>query len=153
MKKLMMPAMFVLALLIGGTAMAWMAKFGPFARNDHAEKVIQPEQLAPTTPDSRFVTLDKLIVMLQPSESGRARYLVLDLVFQTDSSREKQVKSQLPLLRSASYRALSDYTAEDIRGMEVDKLAGVLQEAYDKAYGARASVPFSSVQIARQMLE
>lgn len=154
MKKMMMPAMLLLALLIGGTAMAWLAKFGPFAKaSQGVEKAVKAEQLAPATPDSRFVTLDRLIVMLRAPEDARSQYLVLDLVFQTDSNREKLVKSQLPLLRSASYRALADYTVEDIRRMEVDQLAGVLQSAYDKIYGSHAAVPFADVQIARQMLE
>jgi len=146
----------LLALFVGGLATAWFASAGPFAKSDpEAVKIAQKidGQATTATADSRFVTLDKLIVMLRAPEATRSRYLALDLVFQTDAKQEKQVKDQLPLLRSAAYRALSGYSMDDIRAMDVDQLSAVLQDAYTKVYGGAAAVPFSNVQVGKQMLE
>ena len=146
----------VLALFLGGVATAWLAGAGPFAKGDSeavrlAKKIDGHAAIA--TNDSRFVTLDKLVVMLHAPDASRSRYLALDLVFQTNVKQEKQVKDQLPLLRSTAYRALSGYSMQDIRGMDVDQLSAVLQDAYANVYGGAGAVPFTSVQVGKQMLE
>ncbi|QAU24293.1 hypothetical protein EO087_10065 [Dyella sp. M7H15-1] len=154
--KLAILGAIAFAVVAGGGVTAWLSGVGPFAKH-HAAATTPAKQIEgqaqAATPDSRFVTLDKLIVMLNAPDAARSRYLALDLIFQTDGKREKQVKDQLPLLRSTAYRALSDYSMDDMRGMDVDQLTSVLQEAYVNAYGEVGKVPFSSVQIGRQMLE
>lgn len=149
-KKATIFGALMLMLLVGGTIGVWTASAGLFAKSHRAKP---DERLGQATPESRFVTLDKLIVMLREPAGSRSRYLVMDLVFQTDESRMTQVRDQLPLLRSTAYRALSGYSADDIRRMEVDQLAATLQQAYAKVYGQAGAAPFSSVQISRQMLE
>ncbi|GAB2592547.1 flagellar basal body-associated FliL family protein [Dyella jejuensis] len=145
----------VAALAAGGVATAWLDGTGPFAKSDKGNTtgVASDGNHAVASADSRFVTLDKLIVMLHTPNAARAHYLALDLVFQTDAKKEKQVKEQLPLLRSTAYHALSGFSVEDIRGMDVDQLSSVLQKAYVEVYGGTGAVPFYSVQVDKQMLE
>jgi flagellar protein FliL len=153
--KVLILAAIVLALFAGGMTTAWMVGAGPFVKqHSQASKLAhQIDGDAMATADSRFVTLDKVIVMLNEPETLRSHYLALDLVFQTDAKNEKQVKEQLPLLRSTTYRALAPYSSTDIRGMDVDHLTHVLEGAYAKVYGGAGAMPFSSVQVGKQMLE
>jgi flagellar protein FliL len=153
--KVLMLAAIVMALFVGGMTTAWMVGAGPFAKHHPAAAKLahQIDDVPMATADSRFVTLDKVIVMLNEPEAMRSRYLALDLVFQTNVKNEKQVKDQLPLLRSTTYRALSPYNIAEIRGMDVDQLTTVLEGAYAKVYGGAGAMPFSSVQVGKQMLE
>ncbi|MFC4762316.1 flagellar basal body-associated FliL family protein [Dyella koreensis] len=152
--KLTAAASVALALVAGGAGTAWMTGAGPFAKGHHVSANKHSETHAIVAlPDSRFVTLDQLVVMLRVPETTRSRYLAMDLVFHTDAKKEKQVKEHLPLLRSTAYRALADYSAEDIREMSVDELTDVLQTAFRGVYGTPSAVPFHDVQIGKQMLE
>jgi flagellar protein FliL len=153
--KLLILGAVVAALFVGGLATAWLAGAGPFAKQ-HAQAIQARDvdgDVVLKNADARFVTLDKVIVMLNEPDTFHSRYLSLDLVFQTDAKHEKQVKEQLPLLRSTAYHVLAPYSTQAIRGMDVDQLTGVLQDAYAKAYGGTRELPFSHVQIAKQMIE
>jgi flagellar protein FliL len=135
----------------GGVMVARSHGVWPFADEVHESA----EAKRPKVDELQYVTLDKVIVMLRnPAAGTRSRYLSMDLVFSTsNSSGHKQIREQLPMLRSVAYRAMSNYTVEDARRLTVDDYASVLMGAYAKAYGSPANMPFSDVLIGKLMLE
>ncbi|WP_213762753.1 flagellar basal body-associated FliL family protein [Caballeronia sp. dw_19] len=154
MKKryLLLVAASVLTLsAAGGLMLARSHGVWPFAGETRESE----KEKRPNAADYRYVTLDKLIVMLRnPVGATRSRYLSMDLVFSvTSSSSQKEIHEQLPMLRSVAYRALSKYTVEDARRLTVDDYAAVLMSAYATAYGSPANIPFSDVLIGKLMLE
>src|SRR3954470_21966378 len=76
---------------------------------------------------SRYVTLDKVIVMLRRGpHDTEAHYLSADLVLATNDEKEKHTKEHLPLLRSIAVSALSGYTLADASNMTVEQYAAHL---------------------------
>lgn len=123
---------------------------------NHAPSVIslKPGQL-PIDAKARYVSLDKLIVMLRGSEgSARPRYLVMDLVFSAaDAKHEKQVRDQLPVLRATAYRTLAAHTPADVQRMGPTEFAALLRAEYESAYGAVDRVPFDQVLVTKVMMD
>lgn len=153
--KIVMLGAVILAMAGSALGAAWLGKAGPFADKSRQPAAVVHGAAVTLKPDSLYVPLDKLIVMLHDSNGvPRSRYAAMDLVFPVaDAKLEKQVRDQLPMLRSVAYRALSGYSADDIRGMSVDQLSATLFGAYTEAYGGPAVTPFSNVLIGKLMLE
>ncbi len=104
----------------------------------------------------RYVTLDKIIVMLR-SQDGEplSHYLAVDLVFKAeDAVKEKAVKDQLPLLRSVTVQALSAHTLDKASALSIEQLTAELTTAYKKRYVADGiEQPFAEALIGKLIIE
>ena len=102
----------------------------------------------------RYVSLEKVIVLLKPSPGADAHYVSLDLVLRSDKRHEAAAKSDLPMLRSVVVKTLSKYNAEQARSSEIEALTAALNKdlsaAYDPAVGPR---PFADAMIAKLIIE
>jgi flagellar FliL protein len=106
-------------------------------------------------PDYKYVTLDKVLVMLR-GRQGEAvsHYMALDIVFKTLPEHEKRAKEHLPLLRTVAVKALSTYTVEAAQGMTVAQFGEVLNQAYRDSYAAeRREPPFAEALIGKLIIE
>jgi flagellar FliL protein len=103
----------------------------------------------------KYVTLEKVIVMLRrgPNEAD-SHYLSTDLVLATDPKKEKEVKENLPLLRSLAVRTLSSYTMAEASGMTVEKYAEQLNHSFNADYErTHTEKPFEEVMIGKLIIE
>lgn len=110
---------------------------------------------APDKKQYKYISLEKVIVMLRgrPGETP-SHYLGVDIVFKTTLDKEKDVKEQLPLLRSIAVKTLSNYGVEKAAGATVEQLTSDLVIAYDETYVAtNREKPFSDVMIAKFIVE
>jgi len=110
---------------------------------------------APTSKPTKYVTLDKVIVMLRraPNEQA-AHYLSVDLVLATTPGDEKQAKEQLPLLRSIAVSALSARTLAEASAMTVDAYAAELNTVFNANYEKENHIkPFSEVMVGKLIIE
>ncbi|OON64106.1 flagellar basal body protein [Massilia sp. KIM] len=110
---------------------------------------------APEKKLTKYVTLDKVIVMLRraPNEQA-AHYLSVDLVLATTPELEKETKEHLPLLRSVAVAALSPRTLSEASAMTVDQYAEQLNKTFDAAYAKENHIkPFSEVMIGKLIIE
>jgi flagellar FliL protein len=109
---------------------------------------------APKKP-ARYVTLDKVIVMLRRGPNdAEAHYLSADLVLATSDDQERHTKEHLPLLRSIAVRALSGYTLAVASGMTVEQYAEQLNKTFNASYAReRIEKPFSEVMIGKLIIE
>lgn len=110
---------------------------------------------APEKKLTKYVTLDKVIVMLRraPQEQA-AHYLSVDLVLATTLEDEKEAKEQLPLLRSIAVSALSARTLAEASGMTVDQYAAELNKVFNANYAKENHVkPFSEVMVGKLIIE
>lgn len=103
----------------------------------------------------RYITLDKIIVMLRDDSGGpAAHYLSADLVFRTTEESEKKVKEQLPYLRSLTVGTLSAYSVGKAGQMTVDQYRKVLSDAFAAAYARDGQErPFLDVMVGRLIIE
>jgi flagellar FliL protein len=103
----------------------------------------------------RYVTLDKVIVMLRrsPNEAS-AHYLAADLVLATTDEKEKTAKEHLPMLRSVAVSALSTFSMPSAADMTVEQYASVLNKSFEASYAkARLEKPFNEVLISKLIIE
>ncbi|WP_312162819.1 flagellar basal body-associated FliL family protein [Massilia timonae] len=110
---------------------------------------------APEKKPIKYVTLDKVIVMLRraPNEQA-AHYLSVDLVLATTPAEEKEAKEQLPLLRSIAVSALSARTMAEASSMTVDQYAAELNKVFDANYEKENHIkPFSEVMVGKLIIE
>lgn len=105
--------------------------------------------------DAKYVSLEKVIVMLRNRENEAAtRYMAIDLVFRTDPRQEKAVREQLPFLRSIALRHLAGYTADKAGAATVDELTADINEAYGARYRHDdIPMPFTDVMIGKLIIE
>lgn len=153
MKKSKLIAIVVLGVVLtasAGAAGLWWLKL---RHADTAEAAPPPPKVKPST--YRYVTLDKIIVMLR-SQAGDplAHYMAVDLVFQAEQVQEKSVKDQLPLLRSVAVKALSEYTLDKASALTIEQLATELNAAYRARYKADGiEQPFAEAMIGKLIIE
>jgi flagellar FliL protein len=110
---------------------------------------------APETKLTKYVTLDKVIVMLRraPAEQS-THYLSVDLVLATTAEDEKAAKEHLPLLRSIAVSALSARTMAEASAMTVDGYATELNKVFDANYAKQNHIkPFSEVMVGKLIIE
>ena len=110
---------------------------------------------APETKLTKYVTLDKVIVMLRRAPAEQAtHYLSVDLVLATTAEGEKATKEQLPLLRSIVVSALSARTMAEASGMTVDQYAAELNKVFNANYAKENHIkPFSEVMVGKLIIE
>ncbi|MCP9758627.1 flagellar basal body-associated protein FliL [Aquitalea sp. S1-19] len=136
----------LVAVLAGGGGMYfWMGT------STHAKAA---EPAAPVVKDGRFVSLDKVIVMLKGSEGASQQFMAIDLVFRTSDKQEAEVKAQLPFFRSIAVRSLSQLGAAQASSMSVDAFQQRLAQAYKTTFaGEGRAMPFSEVMVAKLIIE
>ncbi|MCW7536527.1 flagellar basal body-associated FliL family protein [Aquabacterium sp. A7-Y] len=158
----MKKSMLVLSLVLGGTLIAaaaggaaWFLLPRQAAAGAPAAAAPPKPELEPDTQEYRYVTLDKVIVMLRGLDGeARARYIAVDLVFKTPVKKEKATKAQLPLLRSVTVQALSNYTREQASQMNVEQFTAVLNRAFAKRYASdRQEAPFTQAMLGKLIIE
>jgi flagellar FliL protein len=114
-----------------------------------------PKKAAPQKKPVKYVTLDKVIVMLRRAPNEPAtHYLAADLVLATTDKQEKETKEHLPLLRSIAVSALSAHTLAEASSMSVDQYAAELNKTFDASYAEEnREKPFSEVMIGKLIIE
>lgn len=103
----------------------------------------------------RYVSLDKVIVMLRAREGGPlSNYMAVDLVFKTPVKAEATTKQQLPKLRSVAVAALSELTLERASMLSIAELTDFLQHAYGESFERESrESPFTDVMVGRLVIE
>ncbi len=144
-------AVAIIAAAAAGGAMWYLAPAQHAGKADaEAPKKAEAEK-KPT----KYVTLDKVIVMLRraPNEVA-AHYLSVDLVLATTAEQEKEAKEHLPLLRSVVLSSLSPLTLAEANAMTVDQYAATLNKTFDASYAKENHIkPFSEVMIGKLIIE
>lgn len=148
MKRLKFILVFCVAGLLlagGGAAGAWWLLR---SQDKSAPKAVEVD-----TREYKYVTLDKVIVMLR-TRSGEpmSHYLAVDLVFKTPAKSEKHVKEHLPLLRSVAVNALSEYTLDRAGQMTVQEFTIEVNKAFARSY-AHGEKPFTEALISKLIIE
>ncbi|MET0518971.1 MAG: flagellar basal body protein [Burkholderiaceae bacterium] len=148
-KLILVASVGVLLLAAAGGAAWWFLhkKAGPEAKPELAK--VEP------APDYKYVTLDKVLVMLR-GRGGEAvsHYMAIDVVFKALPDNEKRTKEHLPLLRTVAVKALSTYTVDAAQAMTVAQFADVLNKAYRESYAAeRREPPFAEALIGKLIIE
>ncbi|MDQ1924912.1 flagellar basal body-associated FliL family protein [Massilia pseudoviolaceinigra] len=113
------------------------------------------EAEAPKKKPARYVSLDKVIVMLRrsPGET-QAHYISTDLVLSTTLEQEKKVKDDLPMLRSVAVRALSAHTMGAAQALTVEQYAEQINSTFAATYDKdKLEKPFSEVMIGKLIIE
>jgi flagellar FliL protein len=140
----------------GGAAAWWGLKSQqPVDPAVAAAKAAEKERAAAEKHPPRYVSLDKVIVMLHREPGDPAtHYLALDLVFKTPEDQEKTIREHLPMLRSVAVRALSALSPAKAGGMSIDEYAAVINRAYADSYAAeKRAKPFADVMIGKLIIE
>lgn len=150
-KTIVMAALLmVLAVALGAGGVYWwlgQKTDEPVA----AGKAEKPDKTEP----SRFVSLDKVIVMLR-AEAGEPgmHYMAVDLVFRTAEPHEKELKEQLPFLKTVAVRALSQLALAHASAMTIDDYQQLLAKAYRTSYTAEhGGRPFTEVMVSKLIIE
>lgn len=138
---------------VAGAAMWW---YGPVPGLDPA--AAEAEQVAEIDENkepARYVTLDKVIVMLKRNAGDtQAHYISTDLVLSTTEENEKKAKEHLPMLRTVAVRALSSYALNEASAMTVEQFAERLNSSFEATYAAeKTEKPFSEVMIGKLIIE
>jgi flagellar FliL protein len=152
-KAKLIGAFFGVALLAAGAAGGAMWYLSPAQHGASAKA--EPEKKAPEKKPTKYVTLDKVIVMLRraPNETA-AHYISVDLVMATTAAQEKEAKEHLPLLRSIAVSALSSYTLAEANAMSPDQYAALLNKTFNANYEKENhEKPFSEVMIGKLIIE
>ena len=150
-KKIILLIAAVSLLLAGATGAAVWWALKPKA----SPEAVAAAAAAKPGPDYRYVTLDKVLIMLR-NQRGEAvtHYMALDLVFKALPESEKRTKDHLPLLRTVAVKALSSYTVEAATAMTVDQFATELNKAYADAYSSEhREAPFAEALIGKLIIE
>lgn len=152
-KAKLIAAFLGVALLAAGAAGGAMWYLAP-AQSGNAAAAEAPKK-APEKKPTKYVTLDKVIVMLRraPNEAA-AHYLSVDLVLATSVEQEKEAKEHLPLLRSIVVSSLSTHTLAEANAMTVDQYAALLNQTFNANYEKENhEKPFSEVMIGKLIIE
>ncbi|MBN9372851.1 flagellar basal body-associated FliL family protein [Hydrogenophaga borbori] len=134
-------------LLGAGSGLAAWHFMGPPASEPAAPVVDKREY--------RYVSLDKVIVMLRAREGGPlSNYMAVDLVFKTPVKAEVVTKQQLPKLRSVAVASLSELTLERASMLSIAELTDFLQQAYGESFERESrESPFTEVMVGRLVIE
>lgn len=145
-------SMLLTLLLGGGGTYWWLQQQGGVAAL--SSPLREPVAAAEPATPKRYLTLDKIIVMLREAGQDELHYMSIDLVFRTDNEQQAQVKEQLPLLKSIAVRALSQLTRTQAAAMSVDQFQALLLQHYSQAYRKdQQPQPFSDVLVSKLIVE
>ncbi|WIT11396.1 flagellar basal body protein [Paucibacter sediminis] len=149
--KLML-ALALAVLLAAGSAggAVWWSMRAPQAS---ASEPVEPP--AKPGPDYKYVTLDKVLVMLRGrGGEAMAHYMAVDVVFKTLPEQEKRTKEHLALLRTIAVKALAGYNIDSASALTIEQIADELNRAYREGYGAEhREPPFAEALIGKLIIE
>ena len=143
----------LLAAGAAGGAMRYLAK--PVAGHAEVADAKQPPPPATGKKARKFVTLDKVIVMLRhgPGDTD-THYLSADLVISTTEENEKTAKAHLPLMRSIAVSTLSGFSMDKAQAMTVEQYAQEINKAFNLSYEReQMEKPFSEVMVGKLIIE
>ncbi len=143
----------LLAAGAAGGAMWYLAR--PVAGHAEVADVKAPPPPATGKKARKFVTLDKVIVMLRhgPGETD-THYLSADLVISTTEENEKTAKAHLPLMRSIAVSTLSSFSTDKAQAMTVEQYAEEINKAFNLSYEReQMEKPFSEVMVGKLIIE
>jgi len=149
-----MKSKLIIAIVAAVVVVAGAAGGGMWYMNTSASHGVAAKP-APETKLTKYVTLDKVIVMLRRAPAEQAtHYLSVDLVLATTAAEEKATKEQLPLLRSIAVSALSARTMAEASAMTVDQYAAELNKVFNANYAKENHLkPFSEVMVGKLIIE
>jgi flagellar FliL protein len=149
-----MKAKLIIAIVAAVVVVAGAAGGAMWYMNTSASHAVAAKP-APETKLTKYVTLDKVIVMLRRAPAEQAtHYLSVDLVLATTAAEEKATKEQLPLLRSIAVSALSARTMAQASAMTVDQYAAELNKVFNANYAKENHLkPFSEVMVGKLIIE
>ncbi|KVD84403.1 flagellar basal body rod protein [Burkholderia sp. ABCPW 14] len=141
----------LVAVAIGGSLWAYFS-YEPKAATADA---------SPPPDPYKYVGTERIVVMLKqpdvPASLARGagvHYAVLDIVLKTRPEKEAATRAHLLLLRSLVVEALSGYTFDALRRVNIDQLSGVLNKKFAESYRSRrAEMPFETVMISKLLAE
>jgi len=137
----------LLAAASGGAVWWWLQRAAPSA-------AAAPVKPAFDKQEYKYLSLDKVIVMLRGGMDAQSHYLAIDLVFKMVLEKEHKVKEDLPLLRSIAVMALSKYPLEKASSMTVEQLAADINAAYVTSYKHdNHEKPFVEAMISKLIIE
>lgn len=140
-------AVIVLLLAAGGAGFWWIQQQ---AGSKHSEAVAPVEKKAP----GRFISQEKIIVMLKSATPDSQAYMSVDLVFRSSDELLPQAKEQLPFMKSIAVRALSNLSREQAASMTVDDFQLLLMQSYTETYRKeQLTRPFSDVLVSKLIVE
>ncbi|HEX2012793.1 MAG TPA: flagellar basal body protein [Roseateles sp.] len=153
-KLILVIALVGLLAAAGAGAAVWWKLGGAADERTKAADAAKVETAKPA-PDYKYVTLDKVLVMLRGNTGAAvSHYMAVDVVFKALPEQEKRAKEHLPLLRTVAVTALSAYTVEAAQAMTVPQFAAVLNKAYRDSYAAeRREPPFAEALIGKLIIE
>ena len=143
----------LLAAGAAGGAMWYLAR--PVAGHAEVADAKAPPPPATGKKARKFVTLDKVIVMLRhgPGETD-THYLSADLVISTTEENEKTAKAHLPLMRSIAVSTLSSFSTDKAQAMTVEQYAAEINKAFNLSYEReQMEKPFSEVMVGKLIIE
>ncbi|MGK5077160.1 flagellar basal body-associated FliL family protein [Janthinobacterium sp. HLX7-2] len=146
-------AVAVLAAGAAGGAMWYLAK--PVSAPGAAAEVKAPPPPATGKKARKFITLDKVIVMLRrgPGDTD-THYLSADLVIATTEEKEKLTKDHLPLMRSIAVSTLSSFPVDKAQTMTVEQYAEHINKAFNVSYEReQMEKPFTEVMVGKLIIE
>ncbi|SFU64153.1 flagellar basal body-associated FliL family protein [Pseudoduganella namucuonensis] len=156
-KKLVIALVGVLLLGAGvaGGAVWYLGKQSAATEGKGGKEVKHEEAKAADAEPPKYITVEKVIVMLRRSEGESVtHYLSADLVIATTAKQEKECKEHLPLLRSVAVKALSALPMAKASTMSIDQFAEELNKAFDETYAKdKRERPFNEVMIGKLILE
>ncbi len=149
-----MKAKLIIAIVAAVVVVAAAAGGAMWYMNTSASPAVAAKP-APETKLTKYVTLDKVIVMLRRAPAEQAtHYLSVDQVLATTAAEEKATKEQLPLLRSIAVSALSARTMAEASAMTVDQYAAELNKVFNANYAKENHLkPFSEVMVGKLIIE
>ncbi|MEN3033218.1 hypothetical protein [Chromobacterium amazonense] len=106
--------------------------------------------------DSRYVPIDKIIVMLKRSdaEKGSFNYALVSLILKSTPDMEASTKNQLLNVQSVVLQALSIYTLDEIKMKSIKELTLIIEKALNDNYQKQnVAKPFTSVQLTKFIAE
>lgn len=148
----------ILAAVIGSLAAGGAAAWYLLPRNQAADSG-ETEKAPPPPPKTdlranKYVSLEKVIVMLQSEDDPVPHYLALDVVFTTPEKESKVMQDQLPLLRSVTVETLSGLSMQAAQALSVPELASLLNGAYRAVYANDLKgTPFTDAKIGKLIIE
>jgi len=118
---------------------------------------------APPVDKYKYVGVERIVVMLRASATDSAaassscsesHYLVLNLVLKSSVAGEPVIREHTLLLRSLTVDALSGYTLEQIRQMDLTAIAVMINRAFTESYTNRhVEKPFETAMISQLLVE
>ncbi|WP_324658389.1 flagellar basal body rod protein [Burkholderia thailandensis] len=149
----------VVSMIVGATLLGGGAAGGTWALL--SRKASHPPAPVAAQDKYKYVGESQIVVMLRQPDAqnpmpsySEAHYAMLDLVLKTTPEKEAIVHDHMLLLRSLTVDAVSQYTLDQIRRMNVTELANVLDRAFRQSYKTRAvAMPFESVMIGKLLAE